>query len=79
MNLFLLIAAAVAPICTAPSHDRLVVQGGRDVCAAPLDARGQPRAAGFMPSSCPRQGQAYRIDARGDADLCFDSNPGVPS
>jgi hypothetical protein len=79
MHLLLLIAAAVPPVCTAPSHDRLVVQGGRDVCAAPLDAQGKPRAAGFMPSSCPRQGQTYRIDARGDADLCIESKPGVLS
>lgn len=76
MNLLLLIAAGAAPICTAPSHDRLVVQGGRDVCAAAFDARGNPRAAGFMPTACPRPGQTYRIDARGDADLCIESRSG---
>lgn len=72
MNLALILAAA-APVCTAPSHDRLVVQPGRDVCAASLDARGQPRAAGFLPTACPSTDQRYRIDARGAADLCVGS------
>lgn len=76
MNLLLAMTAAVAPVCAAPSHDRLVVQPGRDVCAASLDARGQPRAAGFLPTACPRPAQGYRVDARGDADLCMDVRPG---
>jgi hypothetical protein len=71
MNLLLALAATVAPVCTAPSHDRLIVQPGRDVCAASLDARGQPRAAGFLPTACPRADQGYRIDARGPTDLCI--------
>jgi hypothetical protein len=80
MDLLLLIAAATAtPACMAPSHDRLLVQSGRDVCAAALDARGQPRAAGFMPTVCPRPGQTYRIDAHGDADLCIETKPGGAS
>ena len=67
-----LLFASVAPVCTAPSHDRLIVQPGRDVCAAALNARGEPRAPGFLPTACPRAGQEYRVDARGPADLCLD-------
>lgn len=73
----LLLLIAVTPVCTVPSHDRLVVQPGRDVCAASLNARGEPRAPGFLPTACPAARQTYRIDARGRADLCTDPQPGA--
>jgi hypothetical protein len=77
-NLMLTVLLASAPVCAAPSHDRLVVQPGRDVCAASLNAKGEPRAAGFLPTGCPLPRQTYRVDARGEADLCTDPKPGAP-
>lgn len=68
---------ATAPVCTVASHDRLVVQQGRDVCAASLNAKGEPRAPGFLPTGCPLPRQTYRVDARGEADLCLDPKPGA--
>lgn len=73
-----LLLLLVTPVCTSASHDRLVVQAGRDVCAAPLNARGEPRAPGFLPTSCPRAGQDYRVDARGHADLCLEPRKANP-
>jgi len=68
----LLLAAALfaAPACSQPSHDRLIVQPGRDVCGAALDARGAPRAAGFLPTACADPRAIYRIDAAKSADVC---------
>ncbi|MCW3835074.1 hypothetical protein OM513_03375 [Sphingomonas canadensis] len=62
--------AVAPPTCPVPSHDVLRVQPGRDVCTAPRDAQGRPRAAGFLPTQCERAGAEYRIDARGQDDLC---------
>lgn len=72
----LLLLIAVTPVCTIASHDRLVVQAGRDVCAASLNARGEPRSPGFLPTACPAARQSYRIDARGRADLCLEGATG---
>lgn len=68
----LLVGAAppTVPICAQPSHDRLIVRPGRDVCGASLNAKGEPRAAGLMPTACPRADDLYAIDARGTADVC---------
>lgn len=74
----LLLLLATIPSCASASHDRLVVQPGRDVCAAPLNSRGEPRAPGFLPTSCPRAGQDYRVDARGQTDLCLEPRKANP-
>ncbi len=58
------------PICSHPSHDRLIEQRGRDVCAASLDAAGRPRAEGRMPTACPLPGQVLHTDETGITDTC---------
>lgn len=69
----LLLAAALlaAPTCSEPSHDRLIVQPGRDVCGAELTVRGMPRAAGFLPTACADPRAVYRVDGARDADVCI--------
>jgi len=69
-HLTLVAALTVAPICSEPSHDRLIVQPGRDVCGAALDNRGQPRAPGFLPTMCADPRAVYRIDVARNADVC---------
>jgi hypothetical protein len=69
--------AAVPPVCASASHDRLVVQPGRDVCGASLNQRGEPRASGFLPTACADDRQRYRVDARGNADLCVAARAGA--
>lgn len=71
-------AVAVAPSCTQPSHDRLIVQPGRDVCAAALTPDGRPRAAGFLPTSCARPTDSYAVDAQGRRDLCRPADKPAP-
>lgn len=78
LSLAMSLLLAEAPVCTVASHDRLVPQIGRDVCGSSLNAKGQPRAPGFLPTACPRPHQTYRIDARGNADLCTEPQPGAP-
>lgn len=71
MNHLTLIAALLsAPVCNQPSHDRLIMQPGRDVCGAALDRRGTPRAPGFLPTACADPRATYRIDAAHNADAC---------
>jgi hypothetical protein len=69
----LLLAASLlaVPVCTEASHDRLIVQAGRDVCGAALSARGTPRAAGYLPTVCSDPRAVYRVDAARIADLCI--------
>lgn len=64
-----------APVCRVASHDRLILQGGRDVCAPTLNRNGRPTAAGFMPTECPRSIDIYTIDAFGVADRCLSRAP----
>jgi hypothetical protein len=59
-----------APVCLQPSHDRLIIRKGRDVCGGTLGSRGRPAAAGFLPTACAREEQIYRIDDNGLADRC---------
>ena len=78
ISLLLAVAmASVPPVCTTASHDRLIVQPGRDVCGASLNQRGEPRASGFLPTACADDRLRYRIDARGNVDLCIASRPGA--
>jgi hypothetical protein len=71
MNHLLLATSLLAgPICTEASHDRLIVQAGRDVCGAVLSAKGPPRAGGYLPTVCSDPGAVYRVDAARMADLC---------
>ncbi len=71
MSPILLAAALLAtPVCAQPSHDRLIVQPGRDVCGAALDGRGLPRVPGFLPTACADPRAAYRIDGARQADVC---------
>lgn len=68
------IAAAepsVPPVCQRASHERLLVREGRDVCGASLNRAGQPMAMGYLPTTCPRESDTYRIDAAGRADRCI--------
>ncbi|WP_295527276.1 hypothetical protein [Novosphingobium sp. Chol11] len=69
---YTLIAALLLPppVCTEPSHDRLIVQAGRDVCGAALNASGKPRSAGFLPTVCADPRAVYRVDAARKVDLC---------
>lgn len=69
--ILLLATVASAPLCGEPSHDRLIVQAGRDVCGAPLSAGGTPRVPGFMPTRCIDPKAEYRIDARRSEDRCI--------
>lgn len=69
-HLTLVAALLAAPVCTQPSHDRLIIQPGRDVCAASLDSRGMPRAPGYLPTMCADPRAAYRVDAARHADAC---------
>jgi hypothetical protein len=62
--------AAVPPVCATPSHERLLLRAGRDICAPTLSPSGRPTAAGFLPTACPLPAQVYRIDAIGLADRC---------
>lgn len=66
----LLLAAADPPVCRNPSHDRLIVQAGRDVCGPAVAPSGAPRAPGLLPTECPGPQHTYRIDVRGRADMC---------
>jgi hypothetical protein len=80
MSLSLLLAVAmvsVPPVCASASHDRLIVQPGRDVCGAALNQRGEPRASGFLPTACADERLRYRVDARGNADLCVAERAGA--
>lgn len=71
MNHLTFVAALLsAPVCSQPSHDRLIVQQGRDVCGAALDSRGAPRAPGYLPTACADPRAAYRIDGSRSADVC---------
>lgn len=63
--------ASVPPVCATPSHERLLLRPGRDICAPTLSPSGRPTAAGFLPTECPLPTQAYRIDALGLADRCI--------
>lgn len=63
-------AIGVPPVCATPSHERLLLRVGRDICAPTLSPSGRPTAAGFLPTGCPLPGQTYRIDAAGLADRC---------
>jgi hypothetical protein len=69
--LFLTSIQATPPLCREASHDRLVVQAGRDVCAGALSAKGEPRTPGFLPTSCADPDASYRVDARRRVDLCL--------
>jgi hypothetical protein len=69
-HLTLAAALLAAPICPQPSHDRLIIQPGRDVCGAALDSRGTPRAPGFLPTMCSDPRATYRIDGARNADVC---------
>lgn len=64
-------APSAIPQCSAPSHDRLVIRKGRDVCGGTLGSRGQPVASGYLPTGCASEVQIYRIDANGWADRCL--------
>ena len=68
-----------APICAHPSHDRVVVRPGRDVCAASLNAAGRPMAMGFLPTRCEQRSDEYVIDAAGIEDRCFAPIPKTPA
>jgi hypothetical protein len=59
-----------APVCLEPSHDRLIIRKGRDVCGGTLGRRGRPAAAGYLPTACIREELIYRIDDNGLADRC---------
>ncbi|KTE86125.1 MULTISPECIES: hypothetical protein [unclassified Sphingopyxis] len=61
---------SVSPVCQRASHERLLVREGRDVCGASLNRAGQPMAMGYLPTTCPRESDSYRIDAAGRADRC---------
>lgn len=61
---------SVPPVCQRASHERLLVREGRDVCGASLNRTGQPMAMGYLPTTCPRESDTYRIDAAGRADRC---------
>ena len=61
---------SVPPVCQRASHERLLVREGRDVCGASLNRSGQPMAMGYLPTTCPRESDTYRIDAAGRADRC---------
>ena len=65
--------ASVPPACATPSHERLLLRPGRDICAPTLSPSGRPTAAGFLPTECPLPTQTYRIDAFGLADRCIAS------
>ncbi|WP_170233862.1 hypothetical protein [Novosphingobium sediminis] len=69
-HLTFIAALLVAPVCPEPSHDRLIVQPGRDVCGAALDSRGQLRAPGYLPTTCADPRAIYRIDGARNADVC---------
>lgn len=80
MSILLALAmASVPPVCATASHDRLIVQPGRDVCGAALNPRGEPRASGFLPTACSDSRLRYRIDARANADLCIAPRAGADS
>lgn len=64
-------APGLAPVCTAASHERLLLRKGRDICGPTLSRSGMPTAAGFMPTACPSPAQIYTIDAAGIADRCI--------
>lgn len=59
------------PVCQRASHERLLVREARDVCGASLNRTGQPMAMGYLPTTCPRESDTYRIDAAGRADRCI--------
>lgn len=69
-HLTLVAAVLAAPVCSEPSHDRLIVQPGRDVCGAALDSRGLPRVPGFLPTMCADPRALYRVDGARNADVC---------
>lgn len=59
------------PVCSAMSHDRLLVRAERDVCAPTLHKSGRPLAVGLMPTQCSRNELVYQIDVVGNADRCL--------
>jgi hypothetical protein len=60
-----------SPVCLQPSHDRLIIREGRDVCGGTLGSGGRPLASGYLPTACKNENQTYRIDAQGWADRCL--------
>ena len=64
-------AGSESPVCAEASHDRLLVQPARDVCAAALSSTGAPRVPGFLPTRCRLQQSTLRLDAIGARDLCL--------
>lgn len=60
---------AGVPRCTDPSHTRLVVKAGRDVCGPTLLTSG-PVSVGFLPSTCPDDAPQLVVDAVNEADRC---------
>jgi hypothetical protein len=59
------------PVCVEASHDRLLVQPSRDVCAPALTSTGAPRAPGFLPTRCRLPQSTLRLDVIGNRDLCI--------
>ncbi len=59
------------PVCSAMTHDRLLVRANRDVCAPTLHKSGRPLAVGLMPTQCSRSELVYQIDVVGNADRCL--------
>lgn len=64
-------ARSGSPVCLQPSHDRLIIREGRDVCGGTLGSGGRALASGYLPTACKNENQIYRIDAQGWADRCL--------
>jgi len=57
------------PRCADPSHARLIVQAGRDVCGPTLLPSG-PVSVGFLPTACTAPLPFLAIDAQKEQDVC---------